>query len=97
MRNKTRKFSRAQRILLSWYRETPAVMRAQTFSVCAKPQGARPARTNCFSFLHNVGFDIIIMHNKIMMRIYINWTRVRTRPKTSYVYIMYLIYVTLEQ
>ena len=61
MRNKTRKFSRALRILLSWYPETPAVMRAQTFSVCAKPQGARPARTNLFP-LHNVGFDIIIMH-----------------------------------
>ena len=63
MRNKTRKFSRAQRILLSCYRETPAMMRAQTFSVCAKPQGARPAHTNLF-FPNDVGFqvDIIIIY-----------------------------------
>ena len=56
MRNKTRQFSRTQRILLSCKRETPAMMRAQTFSVCAKPQGARPAHTNFFfmTFFCNV-------------------------------------------
>ena len=40
-----------------------------------------------FSCVSNVGFDIIMrMHNKIMTRIYINWTRsyaYGTRPKTS--------------
>ena len=74
MRNKTRKFSRAQRILLSCYRETPAMMRAQTFSVCAKPQGARPARTNLFSPM-TLAFKLtssLFMHNQIMTRIYIN-------------------------
>ena len=49
MRNKTRQFSRAERIVMSCYRETPAMVRVQTFSVCAKPQGARPAHTNFFS------------------------------------------------
>ena len=52
MRNKTRQFSRTQRILLSCLRTNSAVMRAQTFSVCAKPQGARPAHTNFFP--HNI-------------------------------------------
>ena len=62
MRNKTRTFSRAQRILLSCYRETPAMMRAQTFSVCAKPQGARACPHKPF-FPNDVGFqvDIIII------------------------------------
>ena len=75
MRNKTRKFSRAQRILLSWYRKTPADAAADVFSLRYMPQGARPAHTNFFlSCVSNVGFDIIIMrmHNKIMTRIYMN-------------------------
>ena len=62
MRNKTRQFSRTQRILLSCIRETPAMMRAQTFSVCAKPQGARPAHTNFFPPI-NVGFDNVDHHH----------------------------------
>ena len=74
MRIKTRKISRAQRILSHGSALTLVVMRPQTFSVCAMPQGARPAHTNFFLIhdcVSNVGFDTR-MHNKIMTRIYIN-------------------------
>ena len=78
MRNKTRKCSRAQRILLSWYRETPAVMRAQTFSVCAMPQGARPARTNFFLFFITLALTSSLCITKLW-RAFTSIERVRTR------------------
>ena len=53
MRIKTRKISRAQRILSHGSALSLAMMRAQTFSVYAKPQGARPAHTNSALFFHD--------------------------------------------
>ena len=61
---------------------------ADVFSLCYAAGRAACPHKLFFSCVSNVGFDVIIMrmHNKIMTRIYINWTRsyaYGTRPKTS--------------
>ena len=71
MRIKTRTISRAQRILSHGSALTLAMMRAQTFSVYAKPH-------KLFSFFHDCVLTLAfvshgqLMHNKVMTRVYIN-------------------------
>ena len=81
--SKQEKFHGAQRILSHGSALTLAMMRAQTFSVYTKPQGARPAHTNSslfFSWLCiNVGFRFSWACITKLWRAFTSIERVRTR------------------